>query len=215
MYAAISADIVSSTSLPIDSMIGLNERLRECLNLLERRYEDFWGRIVRGDSIECLMAHPEDALEVAIILKTWVKSFVPEKSSDTLRFSRYGIRMAIGIGNMDIVDRHLDMMDGEAIYRSGRTLDKLIGHSKYSFAISMEDEYKQQTFQVLFALINQLLNNATSRRCKTLCVRILESNAKRTAASLGISVSGVNQNLGEIGWPAIEDALVYYRKNII
>ena len=29
------------------------------------RLSGFWGRIVRGDSIECVMDRPEDAFEVA------------------------------------------------------------------------------------------------------------------------------------------------------
>ena len=65
MYAAISADVVSSTSLSRESMIELNEKLRKCLYILEERYQGFWGRIVRGDSIECIMDRPEDAFEVA------------------------------------------------------------------------------------------------------------------------------------------------------
>lgn len=69
MYAAISADVVSSTSLSRESMIELNEKLKKCLYILERRYQGFWGRIVKGDSIECVMNRPEDAFEVALILK--------------------------------------------------------------------------------------------------------------------------------------------------
>lgn len=41
-------------------MIGLNEHLKKCLTLLEDRYLGFWGRIVRGDTIECVLRSPED-----------------------------------------------------------------------------------------------------------------------------------------------------------
>lgn len=34
---------------------------------------------------------------------------------------------------MKTLDRGLDMMDGDAIYRSGRAMDKLVGRAKYSF----------------------------------------------------------------------------------
>ena len=46
MYATISADVVSSTSLSKEAMIELNERLKKCLSTLELRYHGFWGRIV-------------------------------------------------------------------------------------------------------------------------------------------------------------------------
>ena len=212
MYAAISADVVSSTSLSRESMIELNEKLKKCLNILEGRYQDFWGRIVKGDSIECIMSRPEDAFEVALILKTWVKSFEPSNIQEDKRFNRYGLRIAIGIGEMKTLDRGLDMMDGDAIYRSGRAMDKLVGRAKYSFVISMADNEHEQALQVILTLVNQLLNNATARKCETLCERILSSDTSKTAEKMGISVSGVNQTLKDLGWSAIEQAIIYYRK---
>ena len=212
MYAAISADVVSSTSLSRESMIELNEKLKKCLCILERRYQGFWGRIVRGDSIECIMSRPEDAFEVALILKTWVKSFETSNIQDDKRFNRYGLRIAIGIGEMKTIDRSLDMMDGDAIYRSGRAMDKLVGRAKYSFVISMADSEHEQALQVILTLVNQLLNNATARKCETLCERILSSDTSKTAEKMGISVSGVNQTLKDLGWSAIEQAIIYYQK---
>ena len=212
MYAAISADVVSSTSLSRESMIDLNEKLKKCLYILERRYQGFWGRIVKGDSIECIMSRPEDAFEVALILKTWVKSFEHSNIQEDKRFNRYGLRIAIGIGEMKTLDRGLDMMDGDAIYRSGRAMDKLVGRAKYSFVISMADSEHEQALQVILTLVNQLLNNATARKCETLCERILSSDTSKTAEKMGISVSGVNQTLKDLGWSAIEQAIIYYRK---
>ena len=81
-------------------MIELNERLKKCLSTLELRYQGFWGHIVKGDSIECVMDFPEDAFEAALILKTLVKSFEPSDVNDSKRFNRYGLRIAIGIGEM-------------------------------------------------------------------------------------------------------------------
>ena len=100
MYATISADVVSSTSLSKEAMIELNERLKKCLSTLELRYQGFWGHIVKGDSIECVMDFLEDAFEAALILKTLVKSFEPSDVNDSKRFNRYGLRIAIGIGEM-------------------------------------------------------------------------------------------------------------------
>ncbi len=212
MYATISADVVSSTSLSKESMIELNEKLKKCLNTLEARYPGFWGRVVKGDSIECVMSHPEHAFEAALILKTCVKSFEPNDIHELKRFNRYGLRIAIGIGEMKTIERDLDMMDGDAIYRSGRALSKLTGRSKYSFIISMENKEYEQALQVILTLVNQLLNNATARKCETLCERMLASDTNKTAEKMGISVSGVNQTLKDIGWNAIEQAIIYYRK---
>lgn len=212
IYASISADIVSSTTLPREKMIDLNRSIKECLELLESRYAGLWARIVRGDTIECSITDPSNALEIALILKTWIKSFQTENIADQHRFSRYGLRVAIGIGGMSTIDRGLDMMDGEAIYRSGRALDSLSGHSKYGMTISMGETEYEEPLNIILSLINQILNNATPRRCEVLCRRLLSGGSQETADSLGISVSGVNQTLYNLGWNSIEQAIRYYRE---
>lgn len=214
MYASISADIVSSTSLTIQSMIELNDYIKEIIRILESRYNGFWGRIVRGDTIECVLERPETAFEIAIILKSWVKGFKPSGHVDYPRFSKYGLRLAIGIGEMNIVERDLDMMDGDAIYRSGRSLDKLKGRSKYSMTISMSQEEYEEPLNIILSLVNQILNNATSRKCLTLCERILSATSNEAADKMGITVSGVNQTLNELGWSNIKQAIKFYHKTI-
>lgn len=210
-YAAISADIVSSTTLSSESMIELNRSIKECLRLLEMRYRGLWARIVRGDTIECILPDIRDAFEIAVILKTWVKSFRQEDSATLSRFNKYGLRLAIGIGEMSTINRELDMMDGEAIYRSGRALDSLSGHAKYGMTISMSQTEYEQPLNVILSLINQILNNTTTRRCEVLCHRIISDSTQQTAEQLDISVSGVNQTLYGLGWNSIEQAIQYYR----
>lgn len=212
MYAAISADIVSSTSLSKAAMIELTEKLRDILSLLENQYDGFWGRVVKGDTIECIMPNAADAFEVAILLKAFVKSFVPKDGQGLKQFHKYGLRVAIGLGEMKTVDKELDMLDGEAIYRSGRELGKLVGRSKFSFVISMENAEKETALQLMFSLVNHLLNKATARKCEVLCERILSKDSSEVARRMGISVSGVNQSLKDIGWELIEQVIIYYRK---
>lgn len=232
MFAVISADVVSSTSLPNNKLLKLTQKLNECLNDLEgnnrpnygAKYEG-WGRIVRGDTIEFFLEYPEDAFEVAILLKAWTKAVVESKdwkdiddermrfsSSISRNFSKYGLRIAIGIGGMKTFDRTLNIMDGEAIYRSGRALNKLSGYDKYAITISMENKEVAQTLQVIMALVNQIINKATPRKCETLYYRLLYKDSYLTADKMNITVSGVNQTLNDLGWSAIEGAIQYYRK---
>ena len=46
MYAAISADIVSSTSLCIEETIALKQRIEDLFSVLENKFPGFWGRII-------------------------------------------------------------------------------------------------------------------------------------------------------------------------
>ena len=76
----------------------------------------------------------------------------------------------------------------------------------------MENEEVEQALQVIGTLVNHLLNNASARKCETLCTRILSADSGEAAARMGISVSGVNQTLKDLGWNAIEQAIAYYRR---
>ena len=55
MFATISADIVSSTSLSVDETIRLKQRIEALFALLKTKYPDFYGRQIKGDYIECVM----------------------------------------------------------------------------------------------------------------------------------------------------------------
>ena len=121
MYAAISADIVSSTSFCIEETLALKQRIEDLFSILEKRFPGFWGRLIKGDYIECLLPSVKDSFRVALIIKSSIKSFPVAESKKKKLFRIYGIRMAIGIGDMRIVDKEHGIMDGEAIYLSGRT----------------------------------------------------------------------------------------------
>ena len=131
MYVTISADVVSSTSLSNESMIGLNEHNKKCWKMLETQYLGFWSRIVRGDTIECVFPRPEDALEAALVLKYWFKSF-ETKNVTKKSFCNYILRVTIGIGEMNIVNDGRDMMDGDAIYRFGLRFNQANSESEKS-----------------------------------------------------------------------------------
>ena len=73
MIATISADIVRSTSLRTEDLMLLRDRLRELMEKFEKESPGFWARIVRGDSIECVVPAYRDSLRIAILIKLFVK----------------------------------------------------------------------------------------------------------------------------------------------
>ena len=87
-----------------------------------------------------------------------------------------------------------------------------MGRSKFSFVLSMENTEKETALQLMVSLVNHLLNKATARKCQVLCERILAKDSNEVAQRMGISVSGVNQTLKDIGWDLIEQVIDYYRK---
>lgn len=211
-YAVISADIVSSTSLSSEDLKKLQRQIKALLEKIAKRFIGFWGRLVKGDSIECVMENPSDALRVALMLKSFVKSFVPSEGEVDSKFKRYGLRLAIGVGTMRTIDKDLDMMDGEAIYLSGRALADMSDKTSNSFQFVMNDDISRGAMRIIMIQLNQTINSATGRQCETLFYRLQYCKDALVAERMGISRSGANNNLRSIGWDVIENALNYYEQ---
>ena len=168
--ATISADIISYTALSQHDKEQLNIKINELLATLTKRYagEKFFGRIVQGDYIECAMLDPTYALRIAILLKTMVKSMeLTDSNPDDLRiryFKEYGVRIAIALAPLDVLDSEKGIIDGEAIYLSGRTIKNMSTSDKKKIVVKdtmffrSMDAIAQDHFDTLITLIDAILS---------------------------------------------------------
>lgn len=219
--ATISADIISSTSLSVEELTLLQSEIHGFLDgLSEKSHGNDWGRLFKGDSVEIFLHDAHEALRVALLLKTLVKkTFAWGKENNARRelFRKYGIRLAIGIGEMRIADQKQDILDGEAIYNSGRLLEKASKEKlsiKRSMFFACPNPLLTEYVDVMVGLLDTLLRNATSRQNEILYYRLLGKNEKEIAVMLNIKQSAVNQRSNSAGWKAVESALNYYEKLI-
>ena len=217
--ATISADIVSSTSLSVEELTLLQSEIRRFLDeLAEKSQEKDWGRLFKGDSVEIFLHDPHEALRVALLLKTLVKkTFSWGKETNVRRelFRKHAIRLAIGIGEMRNVDQEQDILDGDAIYYSGRlleqaALDKLI--AKQSMYFGCNNPILTEQVNVMLGLLDTLMKNATSRQSEILYYKLKGWNEERIAKNLQIKQPVVNRHSNSAGWRAIESAVKYYEK---
>lgn len=130
----------------------LEARIEDLFSVLENKFPGFWGRIIKGDYIECLLPSAKDSFRVALIIKSCIKSFPVAESKKKKLFQTYGIRIAVGIGDMRIVDKEHGIMDGEAIYLSGRTLSGMGAPNK-----------------MVHSLLNLLTSNLNQRYKRSEC----------------------------------------------
>ena len=118
VYATLSADIVDSTSLSAEDTVKLKESLEDFFPVMKSFCGEAWGRVVRGDSVECVIPEVSQSLRIALLLKCYVKMLELDSASRTMK--KKGIRVVIGLGSLRINDRKIGIIDGEAIYNSGR-----------------------------------------------------------------------------------------------
>ena len=219
LRATISADIVSSTSLSVEELMLLQSEIRQFLEgLSEKSQGKDWGRLFKGDSVEIFLCDPQEALRVALLLKTLVKkTFLWGKEANVKRelFRKYGVKLAIGIGEMRIADQKQDILDGEAIYNSGRLLEKASKEKrsiKRSMFFACPNSILTEYVDVMVGLLDTLLRNATSRQNEILFYRLCGKNEEEIAEILKIKQSAVNQRSNSAGWKAVESAVNYFEK---
>ena len=210
MYATISADIVSSTSLSGNDTIAFNKRVEELFELLTAGYHSFWGRQVKGDYIECTVREVSEAFRIALIIKTAIKSF--ECESGDKEFHTYGVRMSIGIGGMRIVDKGLNLMDGEAIYLSGRAMEQKGSNNRGTLTIRINDEHLSSQLHTVGLLTDALINNATKKQCEVIYYKLQSMKETDIAAKIGIKQSSVNKHSTLAKWYCIEEAVKYFEQ---
>lgn len=221
--AVISGDIVASTSLTDAGRVLLENALEELIAALKTGFGTY-ARVIRGDYLECVIPNPEDALQVALAIKSFVKSVsidqTPSAQTDkrVKLFKTYGIRLAIGYGELSRFIPDEGVIDGEAIYLSGRTINEFSTYKKERIVIKntlffvSNDPTLNHKIEPIIALLDVLINKATSKQCKVLYLKLMNNNEETIASKLNISQSVVNQHSTSIGWNAIEKSVRYFNE---
>ena len=207
MIATISADIVRSTSLQTEDLIILRNRLRGLLDEFEKDYPGFWARIVRGDSIECVVPEYHYALRIAILIKLFVKIQAGEFDCHEL-LQRHGIRFSIGIADISYADKTEDMINGPAIYLSGRNLDEISRRDLYT---AMEVEAAPKSFSDMMdsyvALLSNLVDSYSAKQAEVVFFKLLGYKEVEISQRLGITQSAVNMRSTGAQWGLLNTAI--------
>ena len=224
--ATISADIVSSTELTPCALSQLQREIKTFVKHLGDTYKGSWGRLSKGDSVEIYIDRPQDSLRIALLLKTLIKKFKVDtecagQDADRKRlemFKTYGVRIAIAVGEMRVANKRTNMLDGEAIYASGRAIERQSTSNKSKIVIkntlffeSSEAKLAQQ-INVYLGLLDVLFKRATERQCEVVYYRLLGKSENEISELLSIGQSVVNQHSTTFGWNAVEQLLKYYEQ---
>jgi hypothetical protein len=221
MKAVITGDIVAYTSLSDGDRILLDKALRHLTSELNSVF-DVFARVIRGDYIECVVSDSREALQVALSIKSFVKSIPFEKNFSkktngrVKAFKTYGIRLAIGYGKLDRYDPEKGIIDGEAIYLAGRMINEFSTYKKGKIIIKntlffvSNDKKLNNRLEPVISLLDVVMNKATSKQSKVLSLKLMKKNEEEIARQLKISQSAVNQHSTSVGWNAIEKSIKYF-----
>lgn len=226
LRTTISADVIASSSLSAGETERLTERIGNIFARLDEYQERNGGekivsRLVLGDTIECYIPDPNDALRVALILKSGIKSFKLDKTSKydkerlKLRklFEMYGVRVAAGIGDMDLDLVEKKILKGSAINMSGRLIAERKTSNRERVTVKntlfMGSANRDHTyiFQPVFSLLDTLFNRMTVRQSEIVYLKLLGYSEHLIASEFDITQSSVNQHSTGAGWNSVEESL--------
>ena len=208
MIATISADIVRSTSMNTEDLIVLRNRLRDLFQDFEEDYPGFWARIVRGDSIECVVPNYNDALRIAILIKLNVKMSVSEfECSEMLQ--RYGIRFSIGVADIKYADKKEDIINGPAIYLSGRNLDEISRRENVmtAFEIGQAPKPLSNLLDSYVAMVSGIVDSYSAKQAEVVFLKLLGFKEMEISERVGISQSSVNTRAANAQWGLLNTAI--------
>lgn len=217
----ISGDIVSSTSLVSQDKRLLEMKLKQLIVSLDTNFNAY-ARLVKGDYLECVVPNPQDALQVALIIKCFIKA-IDISNDDAYKnnhrvkfFKTYGIRLALGYGTLDRFDREQGIIDGDAIYRSGRIINANTTHDKQRIVIkstlffSSKDKALNLQMDAILSLLDTILSKTTARQSEVVYHKLMGNTEDDVSRILDIGQSTVNQHSTSAGWNSIETTISYF-----
>jgi len=221
--ATISADIVSSTALNVRQRLVLEKKLAQLLVILKQTFgsKTFFGRLIKGDYIECVLNDPKLSLRVALLIKSYVKSLPIQpdrKAHQNLdEFREYGVRIAIGIGELSIFNKKKGIIDGEAIYFSGRAINEMTASDKKNRAtlvFKSNNTTWNESFMPMYQLLDVLFTKYKRAQSEVIFYKLLNKPEKEITTILKKSQSTINQHSTSTGWYAVENAVKYFENTI-
>jgi hypothetical protein len=222
VHAIITGDVIHSTRMSIEHRDWLFKQITQVLKQLNKDY-GIRSETFRGDSFQCFIKKPADALKIALIQKTFIRSLYPEdmftgskkteSSNQNIIILPSGIidaRLAIGIGSVDLLSNKLASSGGRAFELSGQLLDKMKS-KKQSLAITTDDIFNDE-LRTEFVLLNAIISKTTALQCEVINHKLLGYTETEIAEKLNIMQSAVNQRSNGGNWNAIEAMIKRFEK---
>lgn len=225
LQAVITGDIVNSSGMSKQQRTYIISQLKSCFTGLKKKKTFSFQKpfeVFRGDSFQGIINQPEQALRIAIVLRTLVIKLnkSPQKKTSKSKtanpipvtLKNADVRIAIGIGEINIKARKVVESDGEAFHNSGKLLDTL-KHTGERLMIKSSNTVLNDDLSVSFSLLDFIMNKWTPQQCEAI-YELLNNNYSQQQLSkkLKISQPSVHQRLKISGWYSVEKLLNHYEQ---
>jgi hypothetical protein len=184
----------------------------------------FFGRIIQGDYIECAIKSSQNALRIALLLKTFIKSIELQNNNTNSKgfkyYKEHAIRLAVAVAPLTTIDSNNGIIDGEAIYMSGRAIKDYSTSNKKKIVIKntmffcSQNKYIYEQFDTIFSLLDTIISRCSAKQCRVIYLRLLGLSENEISEMLKKNQSTISQHTTSAGWHSIDKSVKYFEKNI-
>lgn len=172
MIGIITGDIVNSRKLSTEIWM---DGFRQLLNTFGKNPIEW--EIYRGDEFQLKIKNPEEALLIALQIKSYFKSI------------KLDIRISIGFGDMTYEAKKISESNGTAFSRSGEVFETL-KKQKINLAINSSDEAFDTEINLMLKLSLTFMDNWLVQSAEFVMVSI--KNPSLSQEEIGVKL-GINQ----------------------
>jgi hypothetical protein len=206
MIAVITGDIIDSTKYSSEELALLLNVLHQEFNSIKDSYSAEF-KIFRGDSFQGVVKDTSKALDIVLLIKTAINKIAIQ--NDKIN-GLPDLRIAIGIGEVDLLRPSILESNGEAFQFSGRTLDAMKGDYP-RLLLKTSDENLNDEFNVHFGLFDSISSKWSTASAEVVYYLHKGFKEREIAEKLGINQSAVNHRKKVANWDSISLLLERYR----
>lgn len=201
----ITGDLINSTNIATEWRRAVVDALNTCVS-------DFMSltpiktEMYRGDSFQIVVDKAEQALPVAIALRSKLRASTPEGND------MWDARVSIGIGDISFESDNVVTSDGEAFRRSGRAFDTI---GKKRLSISTPWPKLDASMELITRFADEIISSWTARQARVVYHSILNlKTQKEMAEELGMTRQNFNYHWGASKAQLILDYIEYCKAQI-
>ena len=207
MQAILTGDLIDSTKYEVTELDMILNVLNEEFNAIVTNEEHVDFKIFRGDSFQGIAIDASRALYLALAIKTALNRLhLQNKKISGLP----DLRIAIGIGAVNLKRESILESNGEAFQFSGKTLDTMKGDYPRLLLKTADDNLNDE-FNVHFSFLDSVTSKWSKESAEVAYYLLRGYKEREIAEELGIYQSAVNQRKKAANWDSISLLLKRYR----
>lgn len=210
MQAVITGDLIDSTKYDVNELDTILDVLNNEFKQLASSQGGVDFKIFRGDSFQGITLDASEALYLVLVIKTAINKLqIKSKKISGLP----DLRIAIGIGAVNLKRVSILESNGEAFQFSGRTLDTMKGDYPRLLLKTADDDLNDE-FNVHFSLLDSVTSKWSKESAEVAYFLLRGYKEREIAEELGIYQSAVNQRKKAANWDSIALLLKRFKSAI-